>query len=262
MVKLSPSQLQPIADQTCAAMDRFAMPMVTPVYAIQADGELLLSGSGTLFKTSSKRVILTAAHVASQTRHYGAAHQLFGNNLIVPLCTPFVAAPTHSDFSIGEIIWDDKYSFPHSSRFSNYQDLEPYLNVEEGELFYFHGYPQSHSRLVFGEYAQGCFSIIRQELRLPNCRPNEFHLHYDISDTSSTSTEANSALPVPFGLSGALVWNTRRIEFLRQGKQWSPIRAKACGILRSWDQSTGTLVAVRMEHIVDGPLGDYLVRQN
>ena len=60
----------------------------------------------------------------------------------------------------------------------------------------------------------------------------------------------------PHGLSGSLVWNTRRVECHVQNMEWSPDLAQLTGLLCRWDSPTSTVMAVRIETVLD-----FLARQ-
>lgn len=67
---------------------------------------------------------------------------------------------------------------------------------------------------------------------------------FDEHDTSSPG------LSVPPGLSGSLVWNSRRLECFYAGRQWEPSMALVTGIIWGWPNSD-YLIATKVEHFRD-----------
>jgi hypothetical protein len=51
------------------------------------------------------------------------------------------------------------------------------------------------------------------------------------------------------GFSGSLVWNTRYLEALAAGRNWTPNDAVVTGLVRRWDTATKTLLIYRVEHV-------------
>jgi hypothetical protein len=58
-------------------------------------------------------------------------------------------------------------------------------------------------------------------------------------------------LSLPPGLSGSLVWNTRRMECESQKKTWTPESTQVTGMLCSWIDSSPIVIATRIEVIRD-----------
>ena len=52
-------------------------------------------------------------------------------------------------------------------------------------------------------------------------------------------------------MSGSLLWNTRRIEYLRDNRPWSPELAQVSGMLCRWDPPLVSVQAIRIEVIRD-----------
>jgi hypothetical protein len=84
-----------------------------------------------------------------------------------------------------------------------------------------------------------------------NLHPNYFLLIYSPEKAQWVDPGNKVGLSDPHGLSGALVWNTRRIECLAQNKEWTPDLAQVTGLLCRWDSPTSTVMAVRIEVVLD-----------
>lgn len=74
-----------------------------------------------------------------------------------------------------------------------------------------------------------------------------------ITKTSGTSEEVRDRVKHdhPGGFSGSLVWNTRFVEQGCNLSKWKPGDAVVTGLLRRYDAATGTLLAWRVEHLLD-----------
>lgn len=69
-------------------------------------------------------------------------------------------------------------------------------------------------------------------------------------DKAQKLDQSGAGLPVPGGMSGALVWNTRRVEIEAAGQKWSPLDARVTGLVWGWHSSAAVLLATRVEHVL------------
>jgi hypothetical protein len=56
-------------------------------------------------------------------------------------------------------------------------------------------------------------------------------------------------LPHASGMSGSLLWNTKYVESMRDGVEWSPSLARVCGVLRGVVTNPNLVIATRIEAI-------------
>jgi hypothetical protein len=56
-------------------------------------------------------------------------------------------------------------------------------------------------------------------------------------------------LPLPPGFSGSAVWNTRYVECLGAGVEWTPAEARVTGIVCRWRTGDTGIVVLRIEHL-------------
>ena len=54
----------------------------------------------------------------------------------------------------------------------------------------------------------------------------------------------------PRGLSGSLLWDTKRIACYASGVEWQPEYARVCGMIWLAGEESPVLVATRIEHIL------------
>lgn len=74
----------------------------------------------------------------------------------------------------------------------------------------------------------------------------DFHVHYPRNLIKAIGGSEGDA-PLPPGLSGSLVWNTRFVEVSAAGAVWTPECAKVTGILKRWIEKEELLVGTRVE---------------
>ncbi len=57
-------------------------------------------------------------------------------------------------------------------------------------------------------------------------------------------------VPNPKGMSGSLLWDTKYVRCLRTGEEWSPEKARVCGLVWAAHPHPELVVATRIEHVV------------
>ncbi len=124
-----------------------------------------------------------------------------------------------------------------------------------GELFFLSGYPGERSGFVFETLISFATRLVTQELppdvTIAGLHPNYFTLNYPVGKARSVDPNNTVPLSLPPGLSGSLVWNTRRVECHAQNKEWSPELAQVTGLLCSWIEKPPYVVALRSEAMLD-----------
>lgn len=81
----------------------------------------------------------------------------------------------------------------------------------------------------------------------PNVLPDKhIVVHYPV-ETWSTVGGPISEVPHPGGMSGSLLWDTKRIACSLRGESWSPEMARVCGLLWSEYRNPDIVVATRVE---------------
>jgi hypothetical protein len=78
----------------------------------------------------------------------------------------------------------------------------------------------------------------------------EVHVAVHYPGTAWRSEEHPQAvLPNPKGMSGSLLWDTKAIASIRQGKAWSPEMARVCGLVALDFEKQELVVATRVEYV-------------
>lgn len=69
------------------------------------------------------------------------------------------------------------------------------------------------------------------------------------SSAKRASDQSEIATPNPKGMSGSILWNTRYVEFMSQGKVWSPDDSTVCGLVWAALSEPEVILATNIEHL-------------
>ena len=99
--------------------------------------------------------------------------------------------------------------------------------------------------------------LTAREVELPederfSCR---FHLGVDYRPDLAKTVIGDKPLPLPAGLSGSTLWNTRFVEAKMTKTPWAPELADVAGVIWGWPSAVGCLVATRAEYLRSFLLG-------
>ncbi len=242
-------------DQRCAnaidLMIDYVQPYVTPLSEVVDKDCGRHWGSGSYFRYDGKVFLITNEHVAAKLVDTSITHQFMGADHVFRFATPFVACDYPFDLAISRIATDVWSYCSHCavpiefSRFSQFHEPVP------GECFFTLGYSNERSGFHFGTFVANGIPYLTQEAPIPDSLADpsyHFLLHY--LPELATPTVANSpGLPAPDGLSGSLVWNTRLVERMLAGEEWTPNDAVVTGIVCRWLPQFGALRVLRAEHL-------------
>ena len=128
------------------------------------------------------------------------------------------------------------------------------------EILWTAGYPGTRVKQLAMTYATCQALPTQQHLFREGELPHEqfdpeyhFGLGYSPDRAQPIDERARSNSPGlsdPHGLSGSLVWNTRRLECFYAGQPWKPELALVTGIIWGWP-SRDYLIATKVEHFRD-----------
>jgi hypothetical protein len=121
------------------------------------------------------------------------------------------------------------------------------------EILFICGFPSERSKYLYGTLAtKGVPICVSQTVHLGRADKNNrnFRMRYS-PETFISQSERSKPLPIPNGMSGSFVWNTRFYECKRSGEQWSPEISQVTGLVHRWISKNDTsLVATKIEHIL------------
>src|SRR5262249_3416116 len=112
--------------------------------------------------------------------------------------------------------------------------------------------PEERSRFLFGTLLTAALPLLTQE-----ARPGISGLHANLcaiaykSEGAERIDGSSQPVPVPRGMSGSLLWNTRAVELKSKGLERITAGAKVTGIVCRWSSSDRSIFAVRVEVILD-----------
>lgn len=249
-----------LSAEVSIAMREFAMAYATPISkALSRDlGEHL--GNGTYLDLCGSKYILTNQHVAVHRAEAEFGHQFVDDDDVYRLGEPFRDEPYPLDVAVAAIkpeVWS------HASHGSKALSLDKFATKHaplERELLFMLGFSDERSKFLALHEAlhSRATPYLTQEIPLPCLQKNpprcwqpayHFCLNYKPDLATTVGNGERYGLPKPPGLSGSLVWNTRRIDCLRQGINWTPDCAEVTGIVWAWPSESACLIATKIEHV-------------
>lgn len=246
-----------------------AIHMVAPDDNREPPGEL--HGTGNFIQIGNLKYILTCAHVANYIPHGTLCIALNRAEDVFTLVNPASALLDPADIAVIGISENDWQSEPHGSKCIRLDQIAECHAPVEGEWMYLSGYPgelayawppmtdNADSQFEPGQQHFTAISFMCQiqtnfEEALSKEHPTpledmHFLLPYSPEVAEYMSEGPEKILPLPPGLSGSLVWNTRYIEVSSLGQVWKPEDAKVTGIVWGGSSKAGVLVATPVEYI-------------
>jgi len=227
------------------------MRFTTPISYLTPDGEGRLEGTGAYLEYGLKRLIITNEHVIRDYRLRQFGHQLLGCDDVFRLEKPRALEGHPVDAAICIIksaLWNSR---PHTAELVPLSRIARRHRPVPGELLYLSGYPGERSGFIFDTLISYATRLVTQEVRpedsVTGLHPNYFALYYPVGKARSVDPNNTRPLSLPPGLSGSLIWNTRRIECHARNISWSPEQARVTGLLCSWIEKPPYVVALRSE---------------
>jgi hypothetical protein len=243
-----------IEAETTLAMQDHCMRYVTPISEAVENEWGLLEGTGGYVGFGEKRLLMTNEHVIKDWKTRQFCHQFHGCDDVFKLGEPLALEKHPVDiaiYQIGDKVWRMR---AHSAEIVPPERIAAKHQPAAGELLFFAGYPEKRSRSFHKLLISRAIRLVTQERRgapIPGLHPNYFSLIYNPERARSVDQANTINLCDPHGLSGSLVWNTRRVECSMKGRPWSPDLAQVTGMICRWDSPTSTVSAVRIEVILD-----------
>ena len=243
--------------EAVTAMQNHVFRFVTPISRIMSFNEGRLEGSGSYVRVGKRIYLCTNAHVAETQRSNPMGMQFSQNDVVVKGKNKFRLHKYPVDFAKAAVTaeWKknsrDRSSAIPFNRFAKKHDPIGF------EILFLMGFSQDrsqfitmqetlHSRatpFVTQEYPRG-----EEPEEVAQYWNSKFHFTLNYNPAKAESVDGTSHLPRAKGLSGSLVWNTRRLEYYFKEKPWKPDVAKVTGIIWGWPEPARALLATRVEH--------------
>lgn len=171
-----------------------------------------------------------------------------GSDLVYAECSDFASITAPTDAAIARI---DMTSAAAAAPVT----LSLYANHHQpadGELLFIAGYPGQRSKFMFNTLFSPLAPYLIQEDMERSAMLGAHHFAMLWLPDRARSVEPSSpGLPLPPGMSGSLVWDTRRGEFLRSDRRWSPEDARVTGMAFSWSDCANWVYATKVEYLRD-----------
>lgn len=256
-------QLKVISGETLKQMVTHIGPFVTPISGERTDWPGLV-GTGGYVSVAGRKLLLTNAHVACERSKHSLCHQFFGSDTVHRITDPFTMIGPPYDLAscpIRDAVW----TLPGHSGSS--VPMEQFSKAHEPalrELLFLVGYSGSRSdySAKYNRLKMPGTPYLMQEVPTDRTDPEnpdavqgtqwDDRIHFALlyPKTGAWSPDTNfQGLPNPHGFSGSMVWNTRRVQFLMEGREWTPAVAQLTGLVWGWDEKKERLLATRVEHV-------------
>ncbi|MBH1486442.1 hypothetical protein I5U45_09330 [Stenotrophomonas maltophilia] len=211
-------------------------------------------GTGWLIDMDGQPHICTCEHVANFQSKGKLAYSCYGSEGGVSVERDFLLKPLPMDFAIASLAssWDvvehKGVCIPESMIATQHCPVE-------GEYLYFYGFPGSDAKACFEQhYIQGTGVFLHEVEFVQDVLDEEsradpaMHICMSLSPTEAVPLTAQTGeLPLPHGMSGSALWNTRYLEVTNAGNTWSPEDARLTGIVWGASQKAGVVVATPIE---------------
>lgn len=230
------------------AMRDHTAQFITPVCRSPVHTLAEVEGSGTYLELRGHSYILTNEHVAHAQLRYALAHFLNDGELAAAVVHPFRSVTAPEDIAVASI--DADLLTNSTKRGVPAAQIDPVFQPAEGEILFIHGYPgvQGHiSALNQGALAR-TFPFASDANTLPPGFDSNLHFAITYPIQGVRDYQGREArLPVPGGMSGSLVWDTKFVAL--SGAEWDPSKAKACGLIWAWDVMHERLIGTKIEYV-------------
>jgi hypothetical protein len=247
------AQWHKLSLETTVAMQNHCLRYITPISFATTNEEGRLQGTGAYIEFGGQRLLISNEHVIKPWKRLRLGRQFLGCTDVFGIGKPLALEGHPIDAAIcpiSEAAWNAR---PHAAEPVPWSRFATKHAPVSGEMLFLCGYPGARSKFVFGSLVSYATQLVTQEppdVVVPGLHQNYFILGYSPGKAWSVDPSNPLPLSLPPGLSGSLVWNTRRVECLQRGDEWSPEKAQVTGLLCSWiEKPTPYVVATRIEVI-------------
>lgn len=238
------SEWEALCAATSSAMSDHVQQYMTPISRILRDDEGALEGTGSYLDIDGETYLLTNEHVAKTRQEYRLGHLYFPDELIHVVLSDFATITAPVDAAIAQVDLSATAAAVPLSLYANRHESVP------GELFYIGGFAGARSKFFYNTLITPLTSYVAQEDVAQSAVLGDYHFAIPwLPDRAQKADPSAPDLSPPPGMSGSLVWNTRRVEFAQEDRAWSPSDARVTGLLRSWSTCSTWVYATRVERL-------------
>lgn len=208
-------------------------------------------GSGSFLQLGGRVFILTNEHVAyARSPSQDLASQLHQQEDIWRIVGKHVDFPLPLDLALLPVpvsMW----ATTHGSVAIGVEQIAIAHDPVEGELLAFSGFAGERVHFHFETLFSEAVCSTAREVPLPRDArfSDRFHFGLDYRPDLAEDVIGTKGLPLPPGLSGSTVWNTRFVEAKIADQPWTPDMALVTGVVWGWPTDRGCVVATRAEYV-------------
>jgi hypothetical protein len=240
-------------------------PYVTPISRTDDPSYGWAWGTGNYVQLSgSEAYLLTNEHVAVKTHSEILSH----------LPTPGEYYERLSTFDVWPWPYDLARSPIDATRLAEFRRLIKHGQFDrvyqpvKGELLFWLGYPgttgarfdeptEQRTRYSWGGELEtsGVPMLTQEYIGTLEANPDgyraDLHTLVQYPELARKTPEGpETDVPNPHGMSGSLLWDTKRVACGQLGKPWTPAESRVCGLIfATWDRPA-VVIATRVEHIL------------
>jgi len=225
---------------------------VTPISRTLNNDEGEMHGTGVYVQIGDHKYLITNEHVASAIQLNSITHQFLGSDLVFRALNPFLTFGWPIDAAIMRVPEDVRTMETQEGAAIPEHRLALFHAPVESELLFFQGFSGEGSHFLFGNLFSRLTSYVFREVPLPQDVRFKDRFHFGVDyrpDMAKIASGDSRGLPQPKGFSGSLVWNTRFVQRLQEGNEWSPDDAVVTGLVWGWPSALACLVATRIEYV-------------
>ncbi len=241
---------------TTERMSEHVQQFTTPISKVVSSEYGKHHGSGSYYENNGKKFIISNEHVLRIMTNTTLTHKFYDNDNIYKLINPPKLIKEPIDIGISKVDEDIWNKHPHNASALPINRFALKHEPETHELLFIAGYSGERSNFAFNTLSTPGTPYATQETDFPlnvggADQKYHFALFYLPEKVESVSANAKPYLPDPHGLSGTLVWDTKLVKCLNEGRTWQPEYAVVTGILWGWPSSDGCVLATKIEHFRD-----------
>lgn len=241
-----------IQDDTYKCMVEHVEPFLSPIWKYKDGNDEQLHGTGTYIENANDRYIITNEHVAKFNLTKRLTHSFHKSENVLVLTNEFLCEAAPVDVAISKIddsIWKKEVGQGKGIPVKRFAERH---STTKGELLFFSGFSGERSRTVFDNIISRGTSFLTQECCLlesvEDANP-KYHISIPYPPELARTKDSKLPLPDPHGFSGSLLWDTKRVEYLRKDLEWNPSIAKVTAIIWGWPSSSACILATKVEHL-------------
>lgn len=262
------SEWSAICAHVTEEMQKSVSPFVTPISMSEEPGSGVAWGTGTYISGASNNWIITACHVVEDVPPTGCMAHLpsKGGNYIKCGAAQEVKKYPIDAAIVNITKSEDGENYPKNiiprGRVANF-----FAPVTDEILFLsgFPGFfanrseaatPERQKITRFGELTltnhSFCTQIFRDSTISHEAFDSDFHVAIHYPEKAIKSTDQSLVyLPHPKGLSGSLLWDTKRVKMLHEDRDWNSNMAEVCGIVWGFIENLDIIFVTKIEKIID-----------